>query len=220
MIHSPVVQAAFFKPTMVLAAVWLSVAALGAQPRRFPQLKLDDTAGDQRALAERMMKETRVGLGGPWNILLRSPNAGQAMVDLYHHFRWKSSLSNRLVEFGILVTAREAEAPYEWFIHYPLAIKEGASAAALAQVREGKRPAAAKEDEAAAYDFATELLRHHVVTDATFLKAKTVLGEKGVVDLAALVGTYQAIGGMLNVAQVWGTTGSAPEYLPLPAKHR
>ena len=117
------------------------------------------------------------------------------------------------------MTAREAEAPYEWFIHYPLAIKEGASAAALAQVRAGKRPLSAKEDEAAAYDFATELLRNHVVAEATFLKAKAVLGEKGVVDLAALAGTYHAIGGMLNLAQVWGTTGGAPAYLPLPAKH-
>ena len=189
-------------------------------PARFSQLRLDDTSGDQRVLAERTMKETRVGLGGPWNIMLRSPNVGQAMVDLYHYFRWNSSLSNRLVEFGILVTSREASAPYEWFIHYPLAIKEGASAAALAQVREGNRPSPAKEDEAAAYDFATELLRTHVVSDAAFQKAKAVLGEKGVVDLTALVGTYYAIGGMLNVAEVWGTTGAAPEFLPLPAAKR
>ena len=204
---------------MRLSTLLLAIPLLTAQQQpRFPQLKLGDTAGDQRALAERMMKETRVGLGGPWNVLLRSPSVGQAMVDLYHYFRWNSSLSNRLVEFGILVTAREASAPYEWFIHYPLALKEGASAATLAQVRAGKRPSAAKDDEAAAYDFAIELLRNHVVSDSTFQKAKAVLGEKGIVDLAALIGTYSAIGGMLNVAEVWGTTGSAPEYLPLPAE--
>jgi 4-carboxymuconolactone decarboxylase len=208
----------------LILAITLLAAGLAAQqppaPNRFPPLKLDDTSGDQRTLAERMMKETRVGLGGPWNILLRSPNVGQAMVDLYHYFRWNSSLSNRLVEFAIVVTAREASAPYEWFIHYPLSLKEGTSAATLAQVREGRQPSSATEGESAAYTFATELLRHRMVSDDTFQKAKTALGEKGVVDLTALVGTYQAIGGMLNVAQVWGTTGNAPQYLPMPAKRR
>lgn len=208
-----------------LAALLLASALMAQQPQpptsRFPQLKLEDTAsGPQRALAERMLNETRVGLGGPWNIMLRSPNVGQAMVDLYHYFRWDSSLSNRLVEFCILVTSREVQAPYEWFIHYPLALKEGASEASLAQVRAGKRPAQVKEDEAAAYDFATELLRDKIVSEPTYQKAKAVLGEKGVVDVAALVGTYSAIGGMLNVAEVFGTTGTAPQYLPMPAAKR
>lgn len=214
-----------YRSAMLVAAALLATGLSAQQQQppssgRFPQLKLDDTSGNQRALAERMMKETRVGLGGPWNILLRSPNVGQAMVDLYHYFRWDSSLSSRLVEFAIVVTARESSAPYEWFIHYPLSLKEGTSAAVLAQVRQGKRPSSAKEDETAAYDFATELLRNRTVSEATFQKAKTVLGEKAVVDLTALAGTYQAIGGLLNVAEVWGTTGAAPEYLPLPAKRR
>ena len=209
----------------LLATLLLVPALMAQQPQppasRFPQLKVEDTtSGAQRALAERLLKETRVGLGGPWNIMLRSPNVGQAMVDLYHYFRWDSSLSNRLVEFCILVTAREAQAPYEWFIHYPLALKEGASEAGLAQVRAGKRPTQAKEDEAAAYDFATELLRDKIVAEPTYQKAKAVLGERGVVDVEALVGTYAAIGGMLNVAEVFGTTGSGPQYLPMPVAKR
>src|SRR5512140_3428652 len=127
-------------------------ASLAAQQSRFPQLKIEDVTPEQRPLAERMIKETRVGLGGPWNVMLRSPVMATAMVDLYNYFRWKSSLSARLVELGILVTSREWDAPYEWYIHYPLALKEGVSAETLASVRDGKRPANAKPDEAAAYD--------------------------------------------------------------------
>lgn len=188
--------------------------ASGQQPPRFPQLKLEDTTGDQRAIAERMLKETRVGLGGPWNIMLRSPDMAAGMMELYNHFRWRSALPTRLVELGILVTAREWPSAYEWYIHYPLAIKAGLAPQTLADVRAGRRPATAKPDEAALYDFSVQLLTRHMVSDAVFERAKTSLGEKGVVDLTALVGTYAAIGGLLSVSEVTGAPGEGPEYLP------
>lgn len=199
----------FLTATFLLAAS----CASGQQPR-FPQLTLEDTAGDQRAVAERMLKETRAGLGGPWNIMLRSPEMAAGMLDLYNHFRWRSALPARLVELGILVTAREWSAGYEWQIHYPLALKEGVTAETLAAVRAGHRPATAKPDEAALYDFSIELLTRHAVSDAAFEKAKASLGEKGVVDLTALVGTYVAFAGLLNVSEVTGDPGPGPEHLP------
>ncbi len=188
--------------------------AVAAQQPRFPQLKLEDTSGEQKALAERMLKETRVGLGGPWNIMLRSPSVGSPVMDLYNYFRFNSSLSTRIVELGILVTAREWQSSYEWYIHYPLAVQAGVAADTLAAVREGKRPSAAQPDEIAAYDFSAELLRKHEVSSAVFASARKSLGEQGVVDLTALVGTYVAIGGLLNVSEVGGPDKNGPEYLP------
>jgi 4-carboxymuconolactone decarboxylase len=203
--------------TRIVIVAVVVAAGLVAQQSRFPELKLDDTSGEQRAVAERMLKETRVGLGGPWNILLRSPTVAQGVVDLYHYFRWNSSLPTRLIELGILITSKEAQAPYEWYVHYPLGIQAGLSATTLADVKAGRRPAQAQPDERAVYDFTTELLRARVVSDATFKKAKAALTEKGTVDLTALAGTYQAIGGLLNVSQTWGKPGEGPEYLPIPS---
>jgi len=196
----------------------VSPVFLCAQQARFPQLKLEDTSGDQKAMAERMLKETRVGLGGPWNILLRSPRVAQATMDLYDYFRWNSALPVRLAEVGILTTSREWSVPYEWYIHYPLAIQAGVSAITLAEIRAGNRPKAATAEEAAVYDMSIELLRKHTVSEATFRKAKALLGEKAVVDLTALVGTYVAIGGLLNVSEVTGPDKEGPEYLPKPAR--
>ncbi len=201
---------------LLLTCLAASILA-SAQAPRFPQLKLEDTTGDQRALAERMMKETRVGLGGPWNVMLRSPKMAAGLVDLYNYFRWNSSLPARIVELGILTTSRECSAPYEWYIHYPLAIKAGVSAATLAAVREGRRPTSAAPDELAAYGAAIDLLRRHVVGERAFQAAKAALGEQGVVDLTALVGTYVAIGGLLNLSEVGGADGSGPEFLPKPS---
>ncbi len=199
---------------MRCALLLFCLGGLAAQEARFPQLKLEDTTPEQRPLAERMMKETRVGLGGPWNVMLRSPAMSVSMVELYNYFRWKSALPTRLVELGILITAREWNAPYEWYVHYPLALKEGVSAETLAAIRDGKRPGTAKPDESAAYDLAIELLRTHDVSNSVFDAAKAALGEKGVVDLNALVGTYVAIGNLLNMSEVRGPDGEGPGFLP------
>src|SRR5580704_2277808 len=146
----------------------ISLAALGllfcssaafAQPDRFPQLKLEDTQGDQRALAERMLKETRIGLGGPWNVMLRSPNMSEGLLNLYNYFRWKTALPQPLVELAILTTAREWSVQFEWFAHYPLALKAGLSPSLVADLRVAKRPENMKPEEAATHDFAIELCR-------------------------------------------------------------
>lgn len=189
-------------------------AAAFAQQSRFPQLKLEDTSGDQRALAERMLKETRIGLAGPWNIMLRSPNMSAGLLDLYNYFRWKTGLPQPLVEVAILTTAREWSVQFEWFAHYPIGLKQGLSPALLADLRAGKRPANMKAEEALVYDFTTELCRRHFVSDATFEKAKGLWGEKTVVDLTSLIGTYISIGALLNVGNVATSPKDGPQYLP------
>src|SRR6267142_6563370 len=133
--------------TVVLLACAL---AASAQQDRFRQLKLEDTSGNQRALAERMLKETRVGLGGPWNVMLRSPEMSEGLLSLYNYFRWKTALPQPLVELAILTTAREWSVQFEWFAHYPLGLKAGLSPALIADLRVGKRPQNMKPEETVA----------------------------------------------------------------------
>ena len=184
-----------------------------AQPR-FPQKKLEDTTGAERALAERFMKETRTGLGGPWNVMLRSPEMSVHLLEIYNYYRWKSTLPKSLMELAILTAAREWSVQFEWFAHYPIALKEGVSAKLLAELRLGKRPATLKAEEAIIYDFTTELCRKHFVSDATFRKAKAAFGEQNVVDLTSLIGTYISIGALLNVGEVAGASAQGPDWLP------
>ena len=56
-------------------------------------------------------------------------------------------------------------------------------------------------DEAAVYDFCTELSTTHAVSDETFKRAKAALGEQGVVDLTALSGTYVTVAMLLAMAE-------------------
>jgi 4-carboxymuconolactone decarboxylase len=186
-----------------------------AQAPRMPQLKLEDTAGEQRAMAERMLKQTRSGLTGPFNAMLRSPEMSQGLMDLYLYFRYKTALPRPLVELAILITGREWSTPFEWYMHYPIARTEGVSAELLAGLREGKRPAGMKPDETVVYEFSTELLRKHTVSDATYQKTLSLLGEKNLVDLTTLVSTYSTYAALLNVNQQKLPPGSGPEYLPV-----
>jgi ABC-type sulfate/molybdate transport systems ATPase subunit len=59
---------------------------LAEQPdkARFIRLGLDGLGMKERALAERILAVSSVGIGGPYNLLLRSPVLGERMFDLFH----------------------------------------------------------------------------------------------------------------------------------------
>lgn len=210
----PVMNKTFFR----LIVAGLLVAASAAGQARFPQRKLEETSGAERALAERFLKETRTGLGGPWNVMLRSPEMSESLLNIYNYFRWKSKLPKNLMELAILTAAREWSVQFEWYAHYPIALKEGVSAAVLADLRLGKRPAGMKAEEALVYDFTTEICRKHFVSEKTFAATKAALGEQNVVDLTSLVGTYLSIGALLNVSETPGAAKEGPDWLPPSAR--
>src|SRR5215475_9960148 len=168
---------------------------------RFPQLMPESLTDAQRPLAEQIMKISRVGIGGPYNALLRSPVMAQRMYDLLDYLRWNSSVPMRLNEFAILIQGRLWRSQVEWFAHFPLAVKAGLSEKVALDLKANKRPSGMQPDEAAVYDFVMELSTKHEVSDETFARAKTLLGEQQVVDLTAVTGTYVTIAMLLAMAE-------------------
>ena len=177
-----------------------AMQAIGKEPR-FPQLTMVQLTEQQRPLGEAIMKISSVGIAGPYNPMLRSPVFGQRMFDLLDYLRWHSSVPLRLNEFAILITGRLWRSQVEWYAHGPLALKAGLSPAIIADLKANKRPAAMQPDEAAVYDFVMELSTKHEVSDETFARAKTQLGEQQVVDLTAVTGTYVTIAMLLAMAE-------------------
>jgi 4-carboxymuconolactone decarboxylase len=55
--------------------------------RRFPQLTQDQLNEQQKPLGDQVMKVSSVGIGGPYNLLLRSPVLGQRLFDLFDYLR-------------------------------------------------------------------------------------------------------------------------------------
>jgi 4-carboxymuconolactone decarboxylase len=162
---------------------------------------MDQLNKQQRPLGEEIMKVSRVGLGGPYNPMLRSPVFAQKMFDLLYYLRWQTSVPLKLNEFAILIVGRQWRSQVEWFAHEPLALKAGLSPEIVADLKKNRRPANMPPEEAVVYDFITELTTRHAVSDETFANAKQLLGEQQVVDLTAVAGTYITIAMMLAMAE-------------------
>ena len=190
---------------ITMAAVFGS--AVAAEPEaatkapRFAPLTMDQLNTYQKPLGEQIMKVSSIGLGGPYNPLLRSPVLGQRMFDLLYYLRWNSSVPLRLNEFAILIIGRQWRSQVEWFAHAPLAIKAGLAPEIVADLKMQKRPQGMKADEAVVYDFVTELTTKHQVSDETFARAKQILGEQQVVDLTTVAGTYITVAMLLAMAE-------------------
>ena len=181
---------------------------------RFPQLILEELNDQQRPLAEQILEVSSSGLGGPYNALLRSPVLGQRMFDLLHYVRWETSLSSRLNEFAILIIARHWRSQVEWFSHSRLAAKAGLSPGIIAELKTNKRPQNMPVEESVVYDFVTELTTRHAVSDETFKRARSLLGEQQVVDLTAVAGTYVTIAMILAMAEASVAPGAELPFKP------
>ena len=181
------------------AALLVAPHDVTAQERMGP-VPADQLSPEQsRALAE--FVATRGQATGPWNVLLRSPELMSRTQKLGEYLRYQSSLPLRLNEFAILVTARQWNAQIEWIAHHPLALKAGLDPSVAADLAQGKRPTAMKDDEAAVYQFCKELHENKNVSDAAYKAVLDRYGERGVMDLLGLTGYYTMLAMVLNVAQ-------------------
>ena len=175
-------------------------ATAGKTPR-FPQLIFDQLGEAQKSLGEQVMKVSSVGIGGPYNLLLRSPVLGQRMFDLFDYLRWKTSVPTRLNEFAILIIGRQWRSQMEWFAHVPIATKAGLSGDIIAELKANKRPSKMAEDEALVYDFVTELTTTRKVSDETFARARKLFSDQQIIDLTAVAGNYVMVAMILAMAE-------------------
>src|ERR1700756_934171 len=182
------------------AATMFAPPATSKEPR-FPQLTMDQLSEAQKPLGEQIMKVSSVGLGGPYNPMIRSPVLGQRLYDLFYYLRWQTSVPTKLNEFAILVIGRQWRSQVEWFAHAPIAAKAGLSESIIAELKTGKRPSNMAEDEAVVYDFVTELTTTKKVSDETFARAKKVFGDQQIVDLSAVAGNYVMVAMLLAMAE-------------------
>jgi 4-carboxymuconolactone decarboxylase len=203
---------------LTLAAGSLAIIATGpramSKEPRFSQLTMDQLTDQQKPLAEQIMKVSSVGIGGPYNPLLRSPVLGQRMFDLLHYLRWETSVPLKLNEFAILIIGRQWRSQVEWLAHAPLAIKAGLSPDIVAELKANKRPSNMPPQESVVYDFVTELTIQHAVSDETFNRAKELLGEQQVVDLTAVAGGYVAVAMLLAMSEQDVPPGKEPPFKP------
>jgi hypothetical protein len=73
---------------------------------RFPPVVMEQLNDAQKRVAERVLKVSSAGLGGPYAILLRSPILLERYLGMTDYLRFETSLPKRLNELAILIEAR------------------------------------------------------------------------------------------------------------------
>jgi len=195
-------------------------------PQRFKQIPPENLTPAQKALYEAIRSGPRSKvanssaakpgpLGGPFNVLLRSPGVGDIIQKLGAEIRFKSSIPSQLNEFAICITARFWTCQYEWTAHHKLALEAGLDPKIGEDLAQGRRPANMSKDQEIVYNFSKELHETHGVSDANYQAVLDRFGEQGVMDLIAVNGYYTLISMVLNTDRTPLAAGTKPPLPPL-----
>ena len=176
---------------------------------RLPMPAMNALDDSQRAAAQALIDGPRKGVYGPFVPLLRSPVLLERVAQVGEYLRFESVLDVRIRELATCVAARHVSNQFEWSMHAPLAAKAGVAAEAIEALRQGATPRPLAADEQDAVDFTHELLATHGVSDLTYAAALGRWGERGVVELTALVGYFAMVSWLMNVARTPAQVGAA-----------
>ncbi len=179
---------------------------------RLPPLTEGNLSPAQRALLDALRsgpRGARVALDGPFGCYMHAPEIGQPIQELAAFCRFNTRLPKRLSEFAILAIGRTWKAQYEFHVHAAEAERAGVKPQTIKDLQAGRAPLKAPKDERAIHDFISELHRKRRVSDRTYARVQKLLGDGGVVELLAILGSYTLTCMVLNTFRV-----------PLPAGAR
>jgi 4-carboxymuconolactone decarboxylase len=208
-----------FAGAALAAVIVLPSAGRTEDITRFTPLKTEELTPPQKAWADMIAAPPRNAkfTAPPYRAYIRNPDLAPKLSALSEYLRWNTSLAPRLSELAILITAREWTAQYEWFAHYPLALKGGLDPKVAEAIAAGIRPDSMKDDEAALYDLATALYRDRKVTDPVYKAALDKFGERGIMDIIGIIGYYDLVSMTLITMQA-GPPNDSVKPLPVLTK--
>lgn len=177
---------------------------------RFPRIPEDQWSPEQRKTADSIVAGRRGEVRGPFVALLYSPMLAERVQKLGEFLRFESTLPERLVELGILVTARDTDCANIWQSHRALALKAGLAPRIIAAIARRSRPSDLSAEEAAVFDFCSMINRDKNLDDPTFDRVVSFWGRQGAIDLIVVCGYYVLLAMVLNTARFPLPDGEAP----------
>lgn len=190
------------KVMKALCASLLALCCINATASdRLPTIAPENYDAQQKAAAQSFLEARKTPVFGPFEPLMYSPEVMTLARSMGDYLRYHSAIGNSLSEFAILIVAREWTQDFEWYVHYPIAIKTGLQPEVAEAIRDGRRPTSMTPDEELVYAYSTELLKNHQVSDATYAAVEKRFGKKGVVDLTGILGYYTFLAMQMNVAE-------------------
>jgi hypothetical protein len=202
-----------FRAAAVLLATSLAGPAL-AQPgakmpadidakslARLPYVTRQDVGDAGKRLADIFARNGQPTdpITGPLAFASYDVPVANALLDLHDAAVGKGSLSPHVRELAIMVACRETNYNLEWNGHEQAALKAGVDPKVLEVVRMGGSLKGLDDADAAVIEFGRELIgKRHMGSD-TFAKVQKLYGNKGAMDMVAVMSTY-AVSGFFAVA--------------------
>ena len=174
---------------------------------RLPELTTKDMLPPEAHKAFESIAESRGRVGGPFAVMMHSPEVAARTAHLGAYLRFDSMLDDADRELAIIAAAREADCAYEWGAHVRIAREAGVREEAIEAVGSLNATNALTAGEALIVNYAHELLAAHHVSDDTFTAARERFGEQGVLELTALLGYYTMLACTLNATAVEPVAG-------------
>ena len=182
---------------------------------RLPPLVESELNPAQEKLLASMRSTPRGGalsLGGPFGCYMHAPEIGEPIQQLAAYCRFKTRLPKRLSEFAILAIGRIWKSQYEFHVHAREGEAAGIKPETIRDLKAGRAPQKAPRDERALYDFIMELHRKQRVSNRNYARVQKLLGDGGMVELLAIMGSYTTTCMVLNTFRVPLPAGATPPF--------
>jgi 4-carboxymuconolactone decarboxylase len=182
---------------------------------RLPPLVESELKPAQRALLDALRSGPRggkVSLDGPFGCYMHAPEIGEVIQQLAAFCRFKTRLPKRLSEFAILVIGRLWKSQYEFHVHAGEGERAGLKPETIRALKAGRTPTKAPRDERALYDFIAELHHKRRVSNRNYARVQKLLGDGGIVELLAIMGSYTLTCMVLNTFRVPLPAGATPPF--------
>lgn len=160
---------------------------------RFQPIADAEMSADQRRFAEESANKS-----GPYAIYQRNPELWRAMQPPRTYFGGDCAIPPALRELAILVAGHFWQSDFAVESHVALARKAGLPDAVIAEVVAGREPTGTAEHQAI-YRFSRAQLTTGRVGDDDFNAVCAHFGERGAIDLTAIVGYYSYVSLLLNL---------------------
>jgi 4-carboxymuconolactone decarboxylase len=170
---------------------------------RVPYIQRKDTDESAKRLFDIFVRNSNSPtdtLGGPLAFAAYNVPVAISLLDLHDGAVGKSSsLDAHVRELAILVACRATNYTFEWNAHEPAAVRAGVDQKVIDAVRTNAALTGLPDADATVIRFGREMLNDRKMSSATFAKAKQLYGDKGAMDLVAVMSTY-AVSGFYAIA--------------------
>jgi 4-carboxymuconolactone decarboxylase len=137
-------------------------------------------------------------LKGPLAFAAYNPAVAKALFDL-HNAAVAGTLNAHVRELAILVACRETNYNLEWNAHEPSAVRAGVDPKVIDVVRRNGALTGIPEQDATVIRFGRQMLTDKKLDSTTFAKAVELFGQRGAMDMVAVMNTY-AVSGFYAIA--------------------